>query len=101
MADYHLHSKKGLLIKDYENYRLGIILPHMSKVFERILYKQTDTFMTTKFSLYLYGFRKNNAQYSLFKIIENWKKKHNKGDKIGVILINTSKAFDIVNHSLL
>ena len=41
-----------------ENYRPVSILPHMSKVFERILYKQIDTFMTIKFSLYLRGFRK-------------------------------------------
>ena len=34
------------------------ILPHMSKVFERILYKQIYTFMSTKFSPYLCGFRK-------------------------------------------
>ena len=58
-----------------ENYRPVSILPHMSKVFERILYKQIDTFMTTKFSPYLCGFRKNhNAQYSLLKMIETWKK---------------------------
>ena len=51
-----------------ENYRPVSILPHMSKVFERILCKQIDTFMTTKFSPYLCGFRKNlNAQYSLLK----------------------------------
>ena len=47
----------------------------MSEVFEKILYKQIDTFMTTKFSPYLCGFRKNhNAQYSLLKMIETWKK---------------------------
>ena len=51
------------------------ILPHLSKVFERILYKQIDSFMKNKFSPYLCGFRKNrNAQYSLLKMIENWKK---------------------------
>ena len=49
-----------------ENYRPVSILPNMSKVFERILYKQIDTFMTIKFFPNLYGFRKNhNAQYSL------------------------------------
>ena len=61
----------------------------MSKVFERILYKQIDTFMTTKFSLYLCGFRKNhNAQYSLLKMIKTWKKtfgkrRKNKGNTNG------------------
>ena len=85
-----------------ENYRPVSILPHMSKVFERILYKQIDTFMTTKFSPYLCGFRKNhNAQYSLLKMIETWKKHLDKGEKIGVILMDLSKAFDTINDSLL
>ena len=57
-----------------QNYQPVSILPRMSKVFERILYKQIDTFMTTKFSPYLCGFRKNhNAQYLLLKMIETWK----------------------------
>ena len=31
--------------------------------------------MENKFSPYIYGFRKNlNAQYSLLKMIKNWKK---------------------------
>ena len=46
----------------------------MSKDFERILYKHIDTFMTTKFSPYQCGFRKNhNAQYSRLKVIETLK----------------------------
>ena len=85
-----------------ENYRPVSILPHMLKVFERILYKQIDTFMTTKFPPYLCGFRKNhNAQYSLLKMIETWKKHLDKGEKIGVLLLDLSKAFDTINHSLL
>ena len=67
---YRLYLKRRLAY-----HRPVSILPHMSKVFERILYKQIDTFMTTKFSPYLCGFRKNhNAQYSLLKMIETWKK---------------------------
>ena len=58
-----------------ENYRAVIILPHLLKLFERILYKQIDSFMKSKFSPYLCGFRKNdNVQYLLLKMIENWKK---------------------------
>ena len=74
----------------------------MSKVFERILYKQTETFMTTKFSPCLSGFRKNhNAQYSLLKMIKTWKKHLDKGEKIGVILMDFSKILDALNHNLL
>ena len=63
----------------------------MSKIFEKILYKQIDTFMTTKFSSYLCGFRKN-AQYSLLKMIETWKKHLDKREKMGNIM-DLLKAF--------
>ena len=33
--------------------------PHLSKVFESILYKQIDSFMENKFPPCLCGFRKN------------------------------------------
>ena len=72
----------------------------MSEVFQRILYKQIDTFMTTKYFPYLYGFNRN-TQYSLLKMIETWKKHLDKGEKIGVILMNLPKAFDTINLSLL
>ena len=57
--DLKLADASPIFIK--ENYRPVSILPHMSKVFERILYKQIDTFMATKFSPYLCGFRKNQT----------------------------------------
>ena len=85
-----------------ENYRPVSILSHMSKIFERIFYKQIDRFMTLKFSPFLCGFRKNhNSQYSLLKMIEVWKKNLDKGNEIAVILMDLSKAFDTINHSLL
>ena len=74
----------------------------MSKVFERILYKQIDTFMTTKFIPYLCGLEKNHhAQYSLLKMIQTWKKHLDKGEIIEEILMDFSKAFDTINHRLL
>ena len=94
------YSKKSC---DKKNYRPASKLSNMSKVFEKILYKNIDTFMTTKFSLYLCGFWKNhNVQFSLLKMIEIWKKNHlDKEDKIGVILMGLSKAFETINYSLL
>ena len=82
-----------------ENYRPVSILSHMSKVFERIFYKQIDRFMTSTFSAFLCDFRKNhNSQYSLLKMIEVWKKILIKEMKL---LLDLSKAFDTINHSLL
>ena len=58
--------------------------------------------MITKFSPYLCGFRKShNAQYSLLKMIETWKKHLDKGEKIAVILMDLSKAFEKPLKSLL
>ena len=54
-----------------ENYQPISILPHMSKVLERILYKQIGTFMTTKFSPYLCGFIKLCPKGVPYKA-ENW-----------------------------
>ena len=85
-----------------ENYRPVSILSHMSKVFAKIFYKQINRFMTSKFSPFLCGFRKNhNSQYSLLKMIQVWKKNLDKGNEIAVILIDLSKAFGTINHSLL
>ena len=85
-----------------EDYRPASILSHMPKVFERIFYKQIDHFMTSKFSSFLCGFRKNhNSQYSLLKMVEVWKKNIDKGNEIAAILMGLSKAFDTINHSSL
>ena len=43
---------------DKENYRPVSILSQVSKVFERIMYKQIDNFMRDKLSKLLTGFRK-------------------------------------------
>ena len=71
-------------------------------MFERILYEQINSFMKNKFSPYPCRFRKkHNAQCSLLKVIKNWKKKLDNGEKVEVIFMNFSKAFGTINHSLL
>ena len=58
--------------------------------------------MENKFSKYLTGFRKNhNTQNSLLRMIESWMAKLNDGSKVGVIIMDLSKAFDSLNHNLL
>ena len=58
--------------------------------------------MQNKFSKYLKGFRKNyNTQNSLLRMIESWKVRVNNGSKVGVIIMDLSKAFCSLSHKLL
>ena len=97
---FPIFKKKDNL--DKENYRPVSILSHMSKVFERLIFKQIDNFMCNKFSPLLTGFRKkHNTQHSLLVMLENWKINLDKGNTIGAIFMDLSKAFDTINHELL
>ena len=74
----------------------------MSKFLERIYCNQIDDFMTSKCSPFLCGFRKiHNSQYCVLKMIKIWKKHFDKREQIDVILMNFSKIFETINHSLL
>ena len=58
-----------------ENYRPVSLLQHISKVFERVIYKQINKFMENKISKCVTGFRKSHGtQHSLIAMLEKWKK---------------------------
>ena len=87
---------------DKENYRPASILSHVSKVFERIIYMQIDTFMRDKLSKVLTGYRKNQSiQHCLMSMREMWKNTLDKGGYVSAIFVNLSKVFDTLNHNLL
>ena len=76
----------------------------MSNVFERLLHKQIETFMSNKLKLSnkLSGFLKNyNTQYCLTYMLEKWKNTLDKGEHVGAVFMDLSKAFDTINHDLL
>ena len=85
-----------------ENYRPVSLLSHMSKVFERLLYKQIEIYLSNKLSIKLCGFRKNyNTQYCFTYMLEKWKNTLNKGKHVGPVFMDLSKVFDTTNHDLL
>ena len=87
---------------DKENQRPVSILSHVSKVLERIMYMQIDTFMRDKLSKLLTGFRKNHStQHCLMSMLEMWKNTLDKGGYVSAIFMDLSKAFDTLNHNLL
>ena len=62
---------------DKENYRSVSVLPHVSKVFERIMYHQINDYMKDKLSKQLTGFKKiiaHNTACCLSCMLEIWKK---------------------------
>ena len=87
---------------DQTNYRPVSLLPTLSKIYERIMYKQMSEYINKYLSDYLCGFRKGiSSQHSLIIMIEKIRKILDKGGYAGVLLTDLSKAFDCIVHDLL
>ena len=84
------------------NYRQVSILPVVSKIFERIILKQLNTYFKDKLSPLLGGYKKGfSCQHSLLRLLEKWRVCLDKKGITGTILIDLSKAFDLIDHKLL
>ena len=78
------------------------LLPHVSEVFERVIYKQINNFMENKISKCVTGFRKSRGtQHSLIVMLQKPKKALDKEENMSAIFMDLSKAFDSINHGLL
>ena len=74
----------------------------VSKIFERVMDKQTSVYMEKYLSPNLCGYRLlHNCQHPLLVMVERWKKVLDGGGFAGGILMDLSKAFDTINHKLL
>ena len=95
-----VYKKKSKASKD--NYRPVSILSNISKVYERCIYDQIQTYFDKILSKYQCGFRKGyNLQHCLIALIEKWEKSVHNGGAFGVLLTDLSKAFDCLSHELL
>ena len=87
---------------DQYNYRPVIILPVISKIYERLMYHQIYKYFDQTFSKLQCGFRKGfSTQSCLLYMIENWKESLDQGSHYGALLTDLSKAFDFIMHDLL
>ena len=101
MADITPAFKKGGK-HDKSNYRPVSILPILSKVYEKCLYKQIENYMENILSNFQCGFRKGfNTQQCLIGMIEKAKSIMDKGRHFSALLTDLSKAFDCLLHDLL
>ena len=94
------HKKGDTNIKD--NYRPVSILPTVSKIFERNMYRDIGSYMEIFLSPYLCGFRKGyGTQHCLIAMLEKWKKSLDNNGNAAALLTDLSKAFDCINHELI
>ena len=95
--------KKGKK-SDKSNYRPISILPIISKLFEKHVSDELKGFLERHSLLYTSqsGFRaKHSCETALTNIVDNWISAINDGQFVGTLLLDFSKAFDLVNHKIL
>ena len=90
---------------DKSNYQSLSILPILSKVYEKCLYKQIENYIENILSNFQCVFRKGfNVQQCLICMIEKVKGVMDKGRHFSALLLllaNLSKAFDCLPHDLI
>ena len=97
-----LHKKPSKT--DVGNYRPVSVLNVISKVFERVVRDQLHQYMHNMNLLYEYqsGFRKSySTDTCLMHLTDYIQLEMDKGNCVGMILLDLQKAFDTVNHDIL
>ena len=86
------------------NYRPISILNTLSKLFERIVYQQLNAYLQTHQLLYEHqsGFRSSySTETCLIYLTDFIKQEQDKGNYVGMVLLDLQKAFDTVNHKIM
>ena len=87
-----------------KNYRPVAILSPLSKILEKIVYEQIYQYfsMNKIFHPNLHGYRENRStQTALLAMYDKWVRAASRGQVSGVILLDLSAAFDLVDPVLL
>ena len=96
----HLYKKSDP--EDKTNYRPISVLPSLSNVYEKRLYKQLNSFFETKLSPHISGFRSRySTQHALSELLFNWQNCLDKSGVAGTILMDLPKAFDCLHRDLI
>jgi hypothetical protein len=86
------------------NYRPISLLSSISKVFERIILKRLNTFVSTQNVLpnHQFGFRAaHSTSHQLNRVVRHVKNKIGWSQSTGMLLLDVKKAFDSVWHDTL
>ena len=99
---YKIHKKGPKL--DYTNYRPISVLPITSLILERHVNLHLKAYLELNSLFYFRqsGFREHHScQTALIKSIDDWLSAINENKIAGSLFLDFSKAFDMVDHSLL
>ena len=97
-----IHKKGDILNR--KNYRPVCILSPVSKVLERIVYDQLYTYFSVNkiFHQNIMGYRKHRSTITAtLQMYDRWIQAAGQGKISGVVLLDLSAAFDLVNPSIL
>ena len=97
-----IHKKDNK--RDVSNYRPVSILCSTSKILEKIVYNQVESYLLKNNILFDFqsGFRQNfSTDTCLIHITDYIKSEISLGRYVGMVLIDLRKAFDTVNHSIM
>ena len=86
------------------NYRPISILPAVSKVFEKEVFRQVYSYLTENcmLSKFQSGFRpKHCTVTALIQMCDEWLENMDNGKLNGVVFLDIKKAFDSINHGIL
>ena len=87
-----------------KNYRPVALLPIFSKVLERVVFNQLVEYLDTNGLLHPnhHGCRHDHSTASaLIQMYDKWTEEVDQGNMVGVMMIDLSAAFDMVDHPLL
>ena len=86
-----------------DNYRPVSILTNVSKIFEKLLFKQmSNDFFDKFFSMYQRNFRKRfGDQHCLVLMLKQFKSFNDKQKSFGALMADLSKAFSCLSHELI
>ena len=86
------------------NYRPVALLPILSKVLERVVFKQVVKYVETNGLLHPshHGSRaKHSTSTAIIEMYDTWIEGIERGEMTGVMMLDLSAAFDLVDHKLL
>ena len=94
------HKKECKLTKS--NYRQLSILPSLSKVFERLVHNRASPYFENILHKFVFAYRKfHGCDTALLCLTENWKRELDNQKIVGLVSMDLSKAFDMLQHELI